>query len=37
LGAIPGDNPPTLIAAVVRFASFLKGGAETQLIMTTGE
>jgi hypothetical protein len=37
LGAIPGDNPPTLIAAVVRFATFLKGGAETQLIMTTGE
>jgi hypothetical protein len=37
LGAIPGDNPPTLVAAVVRFASFLKGGAETQLIMTTGE
>ncbi len=37
LGAIPGDNPPTLIAAVVRWATFLKGSAETQLIMTTGE
>ena len=37
LGAIPGDNPPTLIAAVVRFTTFLKGGGETQLIMTTGE
>ena len=37
LGAIPGENPPTLIAAVVRWATFLKGSAETQLIMTTGE
>jgi len=37
LGAIRGDNPPTLIAAVVRFATFLKGGGETQLIMTTGD
>jgi hypothetical protein len=37
LGAIPGDNPPTLVAAVVRFTTFLKGGGETQLIMTTGE
>ena len=37
LGAIPGDNPPTLIAAVVRFNTFLKGGGETQIIMTTGE
>jgi len=37
LGAIPGDNPPTLVAAVVRWATFLKGSAETQLIMTTGE
>ena len=37
LGAIPGDNPPTLIASVVRFNSFLKDGGETQIIMTTGE
>jgi len=37
LGAIPGDNPPTLIAAVVRFTTFLKGAGETQIIMTTGE
>ena len=37
LGAIPGDNPPTLIAAVVRFNTFLKGAGETQIIMTTGE
>jgi hypothetical protein len=37
IGAIPGDNPPTLIAAVVRFTTFLKGSGETQLIMTTGE
>jgi hypothetical protein len=27
LGAIPGDNPPTIIAAVVRFETFLKGWA----------
>ncbi|HEV8583860.1 MAG TPA: VCBS repeat-containing protein [Methylomirabilota bacterium] len=37
LGAIPGDTPPTLIAAVVRFNTFLKGSGETQIIMTTGE
>jgi hypothetical protein len=37
LGAIPGDNPPTLIASVVRFNTFLKGAGETQIIMTTGE
>ena len=39
LGAIPGENPPTLIAAVVRFNTFLtiKGGGETQLIMTLSE
>jgi len=37
LGAIPGENPPTLIAAVVRFTTFLKGAAETQIIMTTGD
>jgi hypothetical protein len=37
IGAIPGDNPPTLIAAVVRFNTFLKGSGETQIIMTTGE
>jgi hypothetical protein len=37
LGAIPGENPPTLIAAVVRFTTFLKSAAETQIIMTTGD
>jgi hypothetical protein len=38
LGAIPGENPPTLIAAVVRFTSnWLKTSGETQIIMTTGE
>jgi hypothetical protein len=37
LGVIPGENPPTLIAAVVRFTTFLKGAAETQIIMTTGD
>ncbi|HEX5814034.1 MAG TPA: VCBS repeat-containing protein [Methylomirabilota bacterium] len=37
LGVIPGDNPPTLIAAVVRFSNFLKSAGETQIIMTTGE
>jgi hypothetical protein len=37
LGAIPGDNPPTLIAAVVRFNNFLRSAGETQIIMTTGE
>ena len=37
LGAIPGDNPPTIIAAVVRFNTFLKSSGETQIIMTLGE
>jgi len=37
LGAIPGENPPTLVAAVVRFTTLLKGSGETQIIMTTGE
>ena len=37
LGAIPGENPPTLIAAVVRYNNFLKASGETQIIMTTGE
>ena len=37
LGAIPGDNPPTLIAAVVRFSNFFRTVGETQIIMTTGE
>ncbi len=34
LGAVPGDNPPTLIAAVVRFSGFIKDSGETQIIMT---
>jgi hypothetical protein len=37
LGAIPGDNPPTLIASVVRFSGLMKSAGETQIIMTTGE
>ena len=37
MGAIPGDNPPTLIASVVRFSNFLRSAGETQIIMTTGE
>ena len=37
LGAIPGENPPTLIAAVVRFNNFFRSAGETQIIMTTGE
>jgi hypothetical protein len=41
LGAIPGDNPPTLIATVIRYdgmvSNFLKSSGETQIIMTTGE
>jgi hypothetical protein len=36
-GTIPGDNPPTLIAAVVRFNNFFRTAGETQIIMTTGE
>jgi len=37
LGAIPGEGPPTLIAAVVRFSGFLRTSGETQIIMTTSE
>ena len=37
LGAIPGENPPSIIAAVVRFNTFLKSSGETQIIMTTGD
>ena len=37
LGAIPGENPPTIIASVVRFDNILKGSGETQIIMTLGE
>ena len=37
LGAIPGDNSPTLIASVVRFSGLMKSAGETQIIMTTGE
>jgi hypothetical protein len=37
LGAIPGDNPPTILASVVRFDSVLKSSGETQIIMTLGE
>jgi hypothetical protein len=37
LGAVPGENPPTLIAAVVRFSAFSKDSGETQIIMTLGE
>jgi len=37
LGAIHGENPPTLIAAVVRFNNYFRSAGETQIIMTTGE
>jgi hypothetical protein len=37
LGAIHGETPPTLIAAVVRFANYFRTQGETQIIMTTGE
>jgi hypothetical protein len=37
LGAIPGENPPSLIATVVRYDGLLKSSGETQIIMTTGE
>ena len=37
LGAIPGENPPTLIAAVVRFNNYFRTTGETQIIMTMGE
>ena len=37
LGAIHGENPPTLIAAVVRFNNYFRTAGETQIIITTGE
>jgi hypothetical protein len=37
LGAIHGDTPPTLIAAVVRFSNYFRTVGETQIIMTAGE
>jgi hypothetical protein len=37
LGAIPGQDPPTLIASVVRFKGMLRTAGETQLIMTVSE
>jgi hypothetical protein len=37
LGAIHGETPPTLIAAIVRFNNYFRTGGETQIIMTTGE
>lgn len=37
LGAIHGETPPTLVAAVVRFNNYFRTVGETQIIMTTGE
>jgi hypothetical protein len=37
LGAIHGETPPTLIAAVVRFNNYFRTAGETQIIMTTGD
>ena len=37
LGAIPGEDPPTLIAAVVRYKGMLRNVGETSLIMTLSE
>ncbi len=37
LGAITGDNPPTLVVSVVRFTGMMKASGETQIIMTTPE
>ena len=37
LGAIHGENPPTLIASVVRFNNYFRTAGETQIIITTGE
>jgi hypothetical protein len=37
LGAIPGEDPPTLIVSVVRFTNFARTAGETQIIMTTPE
>ena len=36
LGAIPGEDTPTLIVSVVRFSNWSKSAGETQIIMTTG-
>jgi hypothetical protein len=36
-GAIPGQDPPTLIASVVRFKGMFRSAGETQLIMTVPE
>jgi hypothetical protein len=37
LGAIPGQDPPALIASVVRFKGILRTGGETQIIMSLPE
>jgi hypothetical protein len=37
IGAIHGENPPALIATVVRYEGLLRSSGETQIIMTTGE
>ncbi len=37
LGAIPGQDPPALIASVVRFKGIIRSAGETQLIMTVPE
>jgi hypothetical protein len=37
LGAIPGEGTPTLVAAVVKRTGILKGGGDTQIIITTPE
>lgn len=37
LGAVPGDDLPTLIVSVVRFSNWSKTAGETQIIMTTSE
>jgi len=36
-GAIPGQDPPTLVAAVVRYKGFIRTAGETQIIMTVPE
>ena len=35
LGAIPGENAPTLVIAVVRYQNWYNTAGETQIIMTT--
>jgi hypothetical protein len=37
LGALPGEDAPTLVASVVRFKNLFKTAGETQIIMTTSE